>query len=542
MRNPARSLRPKTALVAAVTLAITGVALLDANPAAAATVLTVTNPADVATNFGGCGNSSITTGSGLSLREAVCIANNNGTTPVIIDVAAGHYTLTNGELQAGKVSGSNISIVGAGAGSAVIDGNGASRVFDLDPLAGGGVTTSISNVTITNGVDNTVGGAGILAGSAGLLPVDSLTLTGVVVSNNQAGGSAPTNPNLPGAGVSFQGGNLTVSGSTFSGNNSHSSIGSGLFYQSFTAGEHLTVTGSTFSGNQIAANTSSAYQSGGALATISSGTDIVSVSSSTFTNNTATATGSATAVGGGIYAQGGALTVTGSTFTGNTASASGGAIYTQATSSTLHYNRIVGNNAAAASGVGSTVSAGSNNATENWWGCNAGPGSTGCDGASSVTTAPQLSLSTSASPSHVNAASGTSTLTASLLTDSAAGSVSSSNLGAFAGLPVSFADPPGDATVTSTPGAHSVNLSAGTASIDYHANTTLGPDNTTATFDNQSTTVILEVDAAPAITSADHAGFTFGTFDSFTVTTTGYPAAGLSESGALPSGVTFHDN
>lgn len=49
-------------------------------------------------------------------------------------------------------------------------------------------------------------------------------------------------------------------------------------------------------------------------------------------------------------------------------------------------------------------------------------------------------------------------------------------------------------------------------------------------------------DSAPAITSINNATFTVGEVGSFTVTATGTPAPSLSESGALPSGVTFVDN
>ena len=52
----------------------------------------------------------------------------------------------------------------------------------------------------------------------------------------------------------------------------------------------------------------------------------------------------------------------------------------------------------------------------------------------------------------------------------------------------------------------------------------------------------LTVDQAPAITSADSTTFTAGTSGTFTVTTTGFPTAALTETGALPSGVTFVDN
>ena len=46
----------------------------------------------------------------------------------------------------------------------------------------------------------------------------------------------------------------------------------------------------------------------------------------------------------------------------------------------------------------------------------------------------------------------------------------------------------------------------------------------------------------PAITSASSATSIVGTAFSFTVTTTGAPAPKLTETGALPSGITFTDN
>ena len=51
-----------------------------------------------------------------------------------------------------------------------------------------------------------------------------------------------------------------------------------------------------------------------------------------------------------------------------------------------------------------------------------------------------------------------------------------------------------------------------------------------------------QVTAALAITSAGSTTFTTGTLGTFTVTTTGTPTAALSETGTLPTGVTFVDN
>src|SRR5208283_1836689 len=50
----------------------------------------------------------------------------------------------------------------------------------------------------------------------------------------------------------------------------------------------------------------------------------------------------------------------------------------------------------------------------------------------------------------------------------------------------------------------------------------------------------LTVDQAPAITSASGTTFAQGAASSFTVTATGFPVPSITESGALPNGVTFN--
>ena len=57
----------------------------------------------------------------------------------------------------------------------------------------------------------------------------------------------------------------------------------------------------------------------------------------------------------------------------------------------------------------------------------------------------------------------------------------------------------------------------------------------------QSFTLTVAVNQAPAITSANSTTFTVGQAGSFTITTTGFPTAAISEVGALPSGVTLTD-
>jgi hypothetical protein len=59
---------------------------------------------------------------------------------------------------------------------------------------------------------------------------------------------------------------------------------------------------------------------------------------------------------------------------------------------------------------------------------------------------------------------------------------------------------------------------------------------------NATQSFTLTVDQSPAITSANGTTFNGGFAGSFTITTTGYPTAALSESGPLPSTVTLTDN
>lgn len=96
-------------------------------------------------------------------------------------------------------------------------------------------------------------------------------------------------------------------------------------------------------------------------------------------------------------------------------------------------------------------------------------------------------------------------------------------------------------------GSCSANVSAtGTATAStFTANGTVGAYTVSATASggtNPSVAFALSNGQPPTITSASSTTFSIGTNGTFTVTTTGSPSPALSESGALPSGVTFHDN
>ena len=88
----------------------------------------------------------------------------------------------------------------------------------------------------------------------------------------------------------------------------------------------------------------------------------------------------------------------------------------------------------------------------------------------------------------------------------------------------------GTGTLSGTPAANS----GGTYTVSFSAQNGNVP-NATQTF-------TLTVNQAPSITSSNNTAFQTGSAGSFNVTTSGFPTAGISEVGALPSGVTLIDN
>ncbi len=93
--------------------------------------------------------------------------------------------------------------------------------------------------------------------------------------------------------------------------------------------------------------------------------------------------------------------------------------------------------------------------------------------------------------------------------------------------------------VTFTDNGNGTATLAGTPTVSGTFTLTIKATNTVSTA-NQTFT--LTVNKAPTITSTNATTFTVGTAGTFTVTTSGSPTPTLSETGALPSGVTFVDN
>ncbi|GAA1934409.1 hypothetical protein GCM10009797_29740 [Nocardioides hwasunensis] len=532
-----------------VTLAATAQVGFAAERAAAAVTYVVTTTADSGAGAGACGNSSTTAPAAVTLREATCLANNAASSgnPVTVTVPAGTYTLANGELALGRRSGQAITLAGSGSASTIIDADGVSRVLSIDPDVVGGVSVTLSGLTVRSGTDavDGFGGAGIIAGSGNATTLDDLTLDDVRVTANQAGANGATSADRPGGGLQFIGGRLTVRNSTFASNQTRSSDGSAILYaaQGATSGESLTITGSRFDQNTTSNSRSGASSlSGGALAV--RGPATASVSGSVFTSNTAAQLASGPAAGGAILARGGTLDVQRSVFRDNrvTSSSAGGAVHVTSTvtSATVRFNRFVGNSSDGGAGA-FAVSSAASTLTDNWFGCNAGPnGGSGCDTTSGGTPTPYLQLRATASPATVSGPNATSTIAARLTPDSAGNAIAPADLAAFSGAPVVFSDPTGDATVGGSAGNKTVTISGGEASTSYQSGTVTGTSQVEASLDNATSTATVTVNQPPAITT-NPSDLTVapGATATFTAAATGAPTPTVQWQRSTDGGTTF---
>lgn len=208
----------------------------------------------------------------------------------------------------------NLTLDGAGRTSTILDGGGGGSVVSV----GGGLTVSISELTIQNG--NASSGGGISNYGA-------LTLTDVKVANNQA--------TIFGGGIYHASTTekLLISISTLEQNQATGSgSGGGGIYAFGTV---------TISDSILDQNTALAEGGGIALYGVDS---LLDMTNSTVSNNSTSENNSQ---GGGISTAQGSATIYGSTITGNSVSgtnSSGGGISTD-TDMTLQFSEVSGNTA-----------------------------------------------------------------------------------------------------------------------------------------------------------------------------------------------------
>ena len=515
------TIRPATRLATGVlALAVSGTGLLALAPAAsAATSYTVTTTDDTATDAGPCASSTSTTvPSPLSLREAVCLANNTGGTSTIT-LPTGTLSLTNGTLVLGTKTGQNTSVTGV-TGTVI---TASARAFSLDPAKVGGVTVSLSTLSVTGTASDGSGGAAILGGSGRATTADSLAISNASVTGTETSGSSAAR----GGGVFFDGGSLTVAGSNFTGSKSKSASGGAIAYTSEgqAAGEGLALSNDVFMSDR--AGTAAAGTGGGGaldLRALGPGASpSMSVSHTKFRDNYGLpADNKSTVVGEAILLESGALTVTGSTFYVNQPIPDpngGGIAVLDGATAKIHYNIFALNNPAINDLSSSSTAV---DDTENYFGCNP-PFTQGCDAPTGYpVNGPSLELTVTASPSTVDNG-GTSTITASFLTDSAGNAVDASQLDAFDIVTMEFRPTDGRqggdlGTITQNA---DMSLMNGQATATYTAPTdVVGAATVTATAyynyaDNEalgtaSVQLTVTNPGTPTFTSADTTTFTAG--------------------------------
>jgi len=228
----------------------------------------------------------------MSLQDALDIAEANNEDDTI-NVAADTYTPADTLIYA-PVENHSLIILGAGAGSTILDGVNSGRILDMDndnvPGDDTNAHITIRGITFQNGA---------IPGSRGGLRVETHVAA------------------------------VTVENCEFS-DNSNSGDGGGLYVR--TSSGAITLTDNTFSGN-------SAGSGGGAYAESSSGA--VSLTNNTFSSNITTSEGAGTYVD----CNSGAINFTNNTFSGNAAGWEGGgaSIYSSSGDATLTNNIFSGN-------------------------------------------------------------------------------------------------------------------------------------------------------------------------------------------------------
>jgi hypothetical protein len=281
------------------------------------TTITVTNTTD--------------SGSG-SLRDAIASASSGDTINFSV---TGTITLSST-----LTISTSLTISGPGASNLAISGGGTVQVFVIQ----GGITVTISGVTIENGKGGNGGGIN----NSGTLTVANSTLSGnsstvgLGGAIDSSGTLTVTNSTISGNSSAYEGGGinsngtLTVTNSTLSGN-SAPYFGGGIYFYSGT----LTVTNSTLSGNSATGLGGGIYNYIGTL---------------TVTNSTLSGNSAPNSYGGGIYNQAGPLAVTNSTLSGNSATYGGGGIFGTMTAK----NTIVANSPSGGNCSGTVTSDGHN--------------------------------------------------------------------------------------------------------------------------------------------------------------------------------------
>jgi hypothetical protein len=447
-------------VIAVLLLLGIGLALIPARTALAGTY-TVNRADDIAPR--GTGVTCITAGSSdCSLREAVIKANANpgstiqfavslNGTPIVLTRIGNDATASAGDLDINA--------------STTITGNGASNT----------IIQGAADASYTNSIGDKVFGVN----QDGLYNSLTVRFSGLTIryGDNTVPHGDPSWAYTGGGVDVYQTGSGNVTSFTdcvISYNRNRNSYGGGLNFDQTGSGS-LTLTRVTFDHNQTPTSWGGALNLFGENPTIT-------ITDSTFTNNTTLSTSQ----GGAIYYRpttSGSLTIDKSTLSGNS-SGFGGSIYAESFPVTISNSRIVGNTATY-SGSGIYVWTATVTSTNNWWGCSTGPSAAPCDrtfveGGGTLNYTPWFrdQLTAASSPLVTNQST---TLTASFLTNSSGGAVPTISLAQIIGQSVTWAVSPGTLS-----GPQTTIQATGTATATFTAGG-IGTAVISAKVDNDNT-------------------------------------------------------
>jgi Bacterial Ig-like domain (group 3)/PKD domain/Calx-beta domain len=232
--------------------------------------------------------------SDCSLRGALTFANNPANNNTTINIPAGTYALTinggsatgcDGNATGDLAANQTMTLVGAGAATTIIrqqgtgPANDGDRVMCMDEPFTQNLIYNFSGLTFAGGRDGTAAGTGAAIGGGGIIGGEKgnvLTLTNVVLANNQV--TVLGSGNLGGGGIQWTGGDLNIVNSTIGGSgapgiytdrasvtaaNLQAGSGGGVTFTP-SAPQHTAATGIlTVSGSTFSRNTAASPSAGG---------------------------------------------------------------------------------------------------------------------------------------------------------------------------------------------------------------------------------------------------------------------------------------
>jgi hypothetical protein len=260
-----------------------------------------------------------------SFQSALTKAESNLADDTII-VAAGIYDLASTLVYTPvPVENHSLTILGAGAGSTILDGGNSVRILDMDTtnvVGDAGADVVVRGMSFQKGDSGSNSGGGLrVETNAAAVTVESCEFSDN--SNSGDGG---------GLYVRTSSGAITLTNNTFSGNSAGS--GGGAYNESSSGA--ITLTGNSFTGNNTISEGAGTY--------VDCNSGAVNFTNNTFSGNSAGWEGG----GASIYPSSGSATLTNNIFSGNTSVNFGGGAYvhTHGLTVTMTNNTFTGMNSA----------------------------------------------------------------------------------------------------------------------------------------------------------------------------------------------------